>query len=667
MGCMLHSMKILLACLLPAVAGAAAESFEAVPPGPLTSLASAAGHWSAMPGHASVLGNRGHSGTHSLRLGEHGEAQILLDLAAPAVAGASLSCFAERWTKRPPFGFRIEAQGGDGGWQLIHRAAPDAVRVGGFLTHLQVALPAGTRELRFACDSGEDGGILLDDVMISEPGPLRAVAVSTSQPVCPVMLRAGFNPVLGVCISVSGSEGTLQLEGVELGLEGSTRPADIERVELFAGSSAPSETPTERVAEVLRPGGKVSVVCKRELVAGDNWFWVSTVLRADADIDGRIAASLVRVKVGGGVLVPAVAALAGSQRIGVAVKLPGDDGSKGFRIPGLVRTKQGSLLAVYDVRYRHLGDLPADIDVGVSRSPDGGRTWHPLRLALDMGKDPKFGFDGVGDPCVLVDEVSGRIWIAASWSHGKLGWNGSKPGLAPEQTQQLMVTWSDDDGRSWSPPRNLTKELKQPGWRLFMQGPGAGITLRDGTLVMPAQYRAADGPPDQGKPFTPLIWSADRGVSWHVGSGVKSDTTEAQVAELADGALMLNCRDNRGGARTVAVTRDRGQTWTLHPTDRKALREPVCMASLLRWQHPLHGDLMFFSNPDTTAGRHHMTVKLSRDQALTWPESQARLYDSRPGCGYSCLAIADASHLGVLYEGNGSILFLRLPLSEWFP
>ena len=348
------------------------------------------------------------------------------------------------------------------------------------------------------------------------------------------------------------------------------------------------------------------------------------------------------------------------------MRLPGDDQSQAYRIPGLVRTKAGSLLAVYDIRHRHAGDLPADIDVGVSRSTDGGQTWAPMRVAMDMGRDPQHGYDGVGDPCVLVDENNGRIWIAGSWSHGQLGWNGSKPGLESEQTNQLMMTWSDDDGRSWAPARNLTKELKDPAWRLFLQGPGSGITLRDGTLVMPAQYRAANGEPDQGKPFATLIWSKDHGQTWQVGSGVKSDTTEAQLAQLADGSILINCRDNRGGSRTVAVTHDLGRTWRPHPTDRQALREPVCMASLLRWQHPRHGDLMFFSNPDSTRKRHRMTVKLSRDQALSWPSANDRLYDSRPGYGYSCLAIADSAHLGVLYEGAGSILFLRLPLTEWF-
>jgi sialidase-1 len=90
------------------------------------------------------------------------------------------------------------------------------------------------------------------------------------------------------------------------------------------------------------------------------------------------------------------------------------------------------------------------------------------------------------------------------------------------------------------------------------------------------------------------------------------------------------------------------------------------MASLLRWQHPTRGDLIFFSNPDSTRGRLNMSVKLSRDQALTWSDADARLYDSRACFGYSCLAVASDTHIGVLYEGRGSMLYLRLPLDEWF-
>lgn len=487
-------------------------------------------------------------------------------------------------------------------------------------------------------------------------------SVETTQPVCPVFVRVPVNPVLGFRIQADANAAAPELQALEINLEGTTRLQDIARISVHPGKASPGEALGPAIAETRKTSGNLALTCKHALAPGDNWFWISVELKPGADIDGWVDASLLRVKVDGAAATPEVASPEGAQRIGYAVRLRGDDSSKSYRIPGLVRTKKGSLLAVYDVRYRSSKDLPDDIDVGVSRSTDGGKSWEKMRIAMDLGKDPAFSYDGVGDPAILVDDKTGRVWIAGSWSHGNFGWNGSKPGLDPEQTHQFMLAWSDDDGRTWSKPRNITREVKDPSWRLYLQGPGAGICMKDGTLVFPAQYRGADGPPDNGKPFSTLIWSKDRGETWHSGTGVKIDTTEAQLVELADGSILINCRDNRGGSRTVAVTRDLGKTWQPHPTDRKALPESVCMASLLRWDRD-GKPWYYFSNPATTRGRHSMTLKASSDECMTWPESRNLLYDSRPGFGYSCLAPADDRHVGVLYEGSGDLFFLRFPLS----
>jgi sialidase-1 len=646
-------------CLLLGAASASAESFESVPAGPFTRLETAVGRWSADDGNARIHAGRGKSGKQSLRIAGEGERTAVLALSTPAETGTVLALQAERWTKRDPFQFRIDAKGA-GAWKEIHEA-DEEVKVGGFLAEVRLNLPEGTREVRFRSTAPADAGILIDDVLVHRAGPAQATSMATVQPVCPAFIRQDFNPILGFRVTVEGSEGKASLEGIELGFGGTTRMEDIESFKIFAGQADPAADPGEVIAEGKRISDKIPLSLKHQLAAGEHWFWVSPVMKETASIDGRIDASVFRVKAGGKVLVPAQPSPEGSQRIGYAVRLPGDDKSKSYRIPGLARTHAGTLVAVYDIRYRHAGDLPADIDVGVSRSTDGGQNWEPMIVAMDMGADPKHGDDGVGDPAILVDPKNGRIWIAALWSHGNRGWNGSGPGMKPEETGQFMLAYSDDDGKSWSKPVNITQQVKDPTWRLFFNGPGAGIALKDGTLVFAAQYRAADG-----KPWSTLIASKDHGESWQVGSGVKSDTTEAQVVELADGSIMINCRDNRGGSRTVAVTKDLGKSWQLHPTDRSALIEPVCMASILRWTHPQHGDLMFFSNPDTSGGRHDMTLKLSRDQALTWPESDARLYDSRSCFGYSCLAAAGPRHVGVLYEGKSSMLYLRLSLDEWF-
>jgi len=651
-----------LVLILP-LAAPLCRAFESASPGPFTSLDGGVGRWSAEAGHAGVHGGRAKTGNRSLRIAGEGERSAVLTLNAAAEEGTQLSFHAERWTRRDPFQFRIDAKS-TGEWQEIHNGDAE-VEVGSFPTELRISLPAGTREVRFRAQAPPEAGILLDDFLIHRPGPATATRVETVQPVCPAFIRSDFNPVLGFRVVVEGSEGTVAMEAIEVGFGGTTRMEDIESFRIVAGTADPAAEPGAVVAEGTRIGERVSLATSHPLGSGEHWFWISPVLKEDASIDGEIDASVFRIKAGGTLLEPQQASPEGSQRIGYAVRLPGDDGSKSYRIPALAMSRDGTLIAAYDVRYDHSGDLPANIDVGVSRSTDGGQSWEPMQIAMNMGNNPQHAYDGVGDPAVLVDSVSGRIWIAALWSHGNRAWNGSGPGMTPEETGQLVLVHSDDDGKTWSKPLNITEQVKDPKWRLLLNGPGAGITLRDGTLVFAAQYRAADGPTHQGKPFSTLIWSKDRGETWHIGSGVKIDTTEAQVAELADGSIMINCRDDRGGSRTVAVTSDLGATWKFHPSDRKALRESVCMASLLAWRHPDHGDLLWFSNPDTTSGRHSMTIKLSTDEGLSWPEKHHRLYDSRPGFGYSCLAPAGDGHLGVLYEGKSTMYFLRFPLADW--
>lgn len=116
----------------------------------------------------------------------------------------------------------------------------------------------------------------------------------------------------------------------------------------------------------------------------------------------------------------------------------------------------------------------------------------------------------------------------------------------------------------------------------------------------------------------------------------------------------------------VGVTRDLGRTWEKHPTSRTAqLREPVCQGSLLAVDAvPGAGKLVLFSNPNTTSGRSHMTLKASVDDASSWLEDKWLLYDERGCWGYSCLAPVDKNHIGVLYEGRGALNFLKIPYKD---
>ncbi len=370
------------------------------------------------------------------------------------------------------------------------------------------------------------------------------------------------------------------------------------------------------------------------------------------------------------------------QPLGKVLRKGGDDGCDTYRIPGLVTTNVGTLIAVYDIRYNSSKDLQEDIDIGMSRSTDGGETWEPMKVIMNMGA---YGglpeeLNGTGDPCVLYDHTTNTIWVAALWMNGsatdKMLWWASQPGMTPQETGQFLLVKSTDDGFTWSDPVNITRQIKDPEWQLLLQGPGRGITMHDGTLVFPAQFKADIGVQaiDGGKYtcHSTIVYSQDGGNSWHIGTGAKSNTTEAQVVELADGSLMLNMRDDRNrddksasNGRAVAVTSDLGRTWTVHPSSNSALPEPNCMASIIAADLEIGGEkqkVLFFSNPNDKSSRVNMTIKTSFDEGLTWPEDNWFELYSPPCYGYSCLTMVDESTIGIVYEGSGDLFFQKIPV-----
>ena len=338
-----------------------------------------------------------------------------------------------------------------------------------------------------------------------------------------------------------------------------------------------------------------------------------------------------------------------------------------FRIPALVTSKDGTtLLAAYDVRYKGAGDLQADIDVGMKRSTDGGKTWLPLQIIMDMGTYGGLteAENGIGDPCLLVDDNTGRIFCFAVWTHGHAGgralsWAGT--GFEIADTPQYMMVYSDDNGATWCDPINITTQVKEDAWRMTFQGPGRGFTKSDGTLIVPMQHQTSNGALNSG-----IMYSTDHGTTWHTHNYARATTSECTAIELNSGAIMLNMRDETGSKkRAVYVTSDLGQTWTKHSTDATII-EPTCEACLLKVKaadNILGKDIVLFSNPHDSADRKNMTIQASLDDASTWTHSL--MVDGGGGWGYSCLTMIDNQTVGILYESSrANIYFQAVPLTE---
>lgn len=505
-----------------------------------------------------------------------------------------------------------------------------------------------------------------------------ADTIQVKQPQTPILIDRNDNVLFYIRID---AKETQKLSEIALQFSDEVQLNEIESVKLYYGGTEAAQrkdqtyySPVQyvsshavgktkdanlsysiKVAENRLPDYKVVFSPDYALFPGINYFWIGLQMKPNTSILSKIDVETVSAKLDGKCAPLVFATERTTLRMGVGVRHAGDDGSAAFRIPGLVTSNSGTLLGVYDVRYNSSVDLQEYVDVGLSRSTDKGQTWEAMRLPLSFGEYgglPK-AQNGVGDPSILVDDATGTIWIVAAWTHGMgngRAWVNSQEGNGMETTAQLVLTKSTDDGKTWSAPINITEQVKDPSWKFLLQGPGRGITMHDGTLVFPIQFIDSVRVPHAG-----VMYSKDRGENWTIHNPARSNTTEAQVAEVSPGVLMLNMRDNRGGSRAVSVTTDLGKSWTEHPSSRSVLQEPVCMASLLnvRAEDNLLGkDILLFSNPNSTQHRHRITIKASLDGGLTFPEEYQVMLDEEFGWGYSCLTLIDRETIGILYESS---------------
>ena len=483
------------------------------------------------------------------------------------------------------------------------------------------------------------------------------------------------------------------LKGMTLDFGESTDPTDIRSIGLYVSADSTSFDRVHCIGSATTDGqAKVKLVLNAPLSADTTYMWLGVTLRDSIDLTHRISLKCARIDTGRGTL-RFRSHTSPLLRTGVALHTAGRDGVASCRIPGIATAPDGTLLAIYDARYDSARDLQGNIDIALQRSLDGGSTWTPMQPVLDMGTWGGLAekHNGVSDACILVDRNTGRIFVAGLWMHGMLDadgkwiegldstsdywihqWKGrgSQPGTDIRSTCQFLITHSDDGGVTWSFPDNITAHTKRPEWWLFAPAPGQGITLSDGTLVFPTQGRDS-----KGIPYSNITYSTDHGRTWTTGNPAYDDVTECNAAELSDGSIMLNMRDNRNrghlspNGRRVCTTTDFGRTWTEHPTSRKVLTEPTCMASLYRHEYiapdSSKASVLLFANPVHHKLRRNLTLRASLDDGATWPEANSIMFDETRGMGYSSITAINPGAIGILYEsGLADMVFVRIELNE---
>jgi len=495
-----------------------------------------------------------------------------------------------------------------------------------------------------------------------------AVTARVRHAVHPVLTRKDHNPTLRITID-AGAERAAELRALSFELTGADVAQDVEFVELFAtGDRADFSTSTPLGSIPAAATLKFAKV--RKLSPGKNIFWLSVRLRPSADLTHHLTARCELIETNLGTMIPSEETELVRHRIGVALRQHNEDGVHTYRIPALATSPKGTLLCVYDMRRRMGRDLQEDIDIGLSRSTDGGQTWDSPQVIMDMGEYNGLPQEqnGCSDPGILVDQQTGEIFVFAVWMSGKPGkhqWvgDGSEPGYEIGKSAQLLLVRSKDDGKTWTKPENMTRKLKQESWWLLAPSPQQGIQLSDGTLVMPVQGRV-----EQDVTFATLMVSRDHGETWTVGNAAYTQGNECQAALLGDGSIMLNMRNDRERFRAVFTTLDLGKTWTPHPTNRNTLIEPNCNGSLYRFDYAAGGQqnhVLLFANPHTQKGRTHHAIQVSFDDGRTWPESHHLLLDEGRGAGYPSLSKIDEQHVGIVYEGSQShLVFEKISLAE---
>jgi sialidase-1 len=323
------------------------------------------------------------------------------------------------------------------------------------------------------------------------------------------------------------------------------------------------------------------------------------------------------------------------------VYVAGDGAYHTYRIPSVIATTNGTLLAFAEGRRNGAGDA-GDVDLVVRRSQDGGTSWSPIQVIGDNGPNT------FGNPCPVVDTRTGTIWLLTTHSPGIYREKDIIAGTG-QASRTVWTMKSDDDGVTWSTPVEITASVKQADWSWYATGPGVGIQTRTGRLVIPANHVEGSSEAQRSHVF----FSDDGGKSWSLGGSADAGTNESQAVELVDGRLMLNMRNHPPkpeNFRMVATSDDLGRTLSTASQDR-TLIEPPAQASILRLTTSTTHDRnrLLFANPASTK-RERMTVRLSYDEGTSWPV--ARVIHEGPAA-YSSLVVLPDLSIGALFE-NGA-------------
>lgn len=331
------------------------------------------------------------------------------------------------------------------------------------------------------------------------------------------------------------------------------------------------------------------------------------------------------------------------------VFVSGEDGYVTYRIPAIVETTDGTLIAFAEGRVSTAAD-DGDVDLLAKRSNDGGKTWGDLQVVADMG--PNF----IGNPSPVVDEATGRVVLLATYKAGTDTEFDIMVGHGIDTSREFLLT-SEDNGATWSEPLQITESVKAPEWHWYSVGPGHAFQIESGPHAG-RLVAAANHSDDEFNYGAHLLLSDDGGLTWRIGASETPKKgprhpNESTAAVLDDGTIVVSARDQDGDdqwhrLRTTSV--DGGETFSGPFEEQTGLVIPVVQASMLAiGGTDGSGGLtrLLLSGPSDSEKRIDLRVRTSTDAGVTW--SDGLLVGPGPAA-YSDLIQLPGNLIGVLFE-----------------
>lgn len=457
--------------------------------------------------------------------------------------------------------------------------------------------------------------------------------------------------ILKAVLKLTGGD-PVACNNIKLNMDGTTNISDVESIKIYStGSVNKFDSRNVSTATLLGTAtpkdGEITCTTTGNLTFGTNYLWITYQIKDQVNEGNKVDASLLSITTANETYNLTNTSAVGARTVLLARKLlfaPGDAGSKSYRIPAIITAKDGSLVTVTDKRKTGTQDLPADIDVVVKRSTDGGKSWSEV-LIIAQGTGARSGFGDAG--IVRTNEEGGLLCVF-------VGGNGMFNGSSPSTPIRTYTSKSLDNGVTWSNPRDITDQLfgsgcsveARKGWYASFCASGNGLLTRSGRIMFVAGARE-----DSSRTLSNFIYySDDNGETWNVSGRAMLYGDEAKVVELNNGDILMSIRNVSYGFRHYNISKDGGLTWG-KVADWSDMKVVNCNGDIIRYTSTRDGydkDRILHTVPDSNT-RRNVSVYLSYDEGQTWSVKKSICPTES---GYSSLTILPDGTIGAYLEEN---------------